>query len=209
MKSQLVSTLFCAVLMSLTLIAGNANASDHDDGEMELRGRNVSLTDLYVFREDWQDSRGRGDQLVLVMNTNPRSLARQQYFFSSVAAYDFHLSRVRDKKAAPTPGVDDYVFRFEFSEPDSSSRQQIFLTVLYETRGGNGQQLRLVRNKTSLGVTTPLGGQPIVNVDQGTGITVFAGLREDPFFFDVERYFRVRGFLATGVNTLGNGPTLS
>jgi len=35
---------------------------------------------------------------------------------------------------------------------------------------------------------------------------VFAGLREDPFFFDVERYFRIRSFLATGVNSLGSGP---
>ncbi|TAG52458.1 MAG: DUF4331 domain-containing protein, partial [Oscillatoriales cyanobacterium] len=33
----------------------------------------------------------------------------------------------------------------------------------------------------------------------GSNLTVFAGLREDPFFFDVEQYFRVRaGALGTG-----------
>jgi hypothetical protein len=49
-------------------------------------------------------------------------------------------------------------------------------------------------------LTTPLTAAPLlqkVPVDlSGGGITLYAGLREDPFFFDVEQFFRVRAGLA-------------
>ena len=63
------------------------------------------------------------------------------------------------------------------------------------------------QSTTTGGLTTPapgLLGNPnptIVNNNftvTGTPITVFAGLREDPFFFDVEAFFRVRAALAGG-----------
>lgn len=73
-------------LIALTLAAaiapGSIKASDHDDGEVELKGRNLNLTDLYVFRDKDQNSAANDDDLVLIMNTNPRSLARQQYFLA-------------------------------------------------------------------------------------------------------------------------------
>ena len=67
--------------VSLTLggMAGYTNASDHDDGEVDTKGRNLNLTDLYVFRDGDQNPQGSKDNLVFIMNTNPRSVARQQY----------------------------------------------------------------------------------------------------------------------------------
>lgn len=175
-------------------------ASDHDDGETELKGRSLNLTDLYVFREDWQDPQGSSEHLIFVMNTTPRALARQQYYFSTRARYQFHVGRAASKTARPE-GAENVVLRFEFGDPDSSGRQPIRLTAMKD-----GQSAQV-----PAGFTTALleGEMPRINNVQlgGFQLQVFAGLREDPFFFDVERYFRVRALLATGVNTLGGGPT--
>ena len=178
-------------------------ASDHDDGEMDVKGRSLNLTDLFVFREDWQDSVGSPSNLIFIMNTNPRSLARQQYHFSSQARYEFHVSRIANANKSVRPeGRDDVILRFEFGAPDVQQRQQITLTTIKDG----------TTNRVGGGFTTSLadmnaGRMGIQSAEvEGNNFTVFAGLREDPFYFDVERYFRIRGLLATGVNTLGTGP---
>lgn len=166
-------------------------ASDHDDGEVELKGRHLNLTDLYVFREVDQNPARSAEDLIFIMNVNPRSLARQQYYFSTIAAYEFKVSRVADDDVPPT-GEADVVLRFKFGAPDAARRQGITLTV-------DKDGARVVRRA---GHTTPLDEPPSVTDVHvgGHPISVFAGLREDPFFFDVEAYFRVRAFLR------GEGP---
>jgi hypothetical protein len=157
-------------------------ASDHDDGEVDTKGRSVNLTDLYVFREKDQNPRVKKDDLVLVMNTNPRSVARQQYFFSSNAQYDFKITRVANKDAVPT-GKADIILRFQF-QPPRGNQQGFTLTAIRD-----GKVARVGGMKT-----TPLTEPPTINSAniRGQSIEVFAGLREDPFFFDVEQFFRVR-----------------
>jgi Domain of unknown function (DUF4331) len=127
----------------------------------------------------------------LVMNTNPRSVARQQYYFSTNARYEFKLTRVADKEATPT-GQEDITLRFEFAPPTDRNQQQIKFTVIKDGKETSGTNLR----------TTPLNSEkPIINQlgADGSKLAVFAGLREDPFFFDVEQFFRVRaGALGTG-----------
>ncbi len=184
------------LIVGLATVAGTAafvNASDHDDGETELKGRNLNLTDLYVFREGDQNPSASPDDLVFVMNTNPRSVARQQYYFSNKSRYEFMVSRVADKDATPT-GTPDMTLRFEFAAPDASAQQAYTLTVLE-----NGETVSTVS-----GQTTAIGSEPIVNSADvgGSMVKVFAGLREDPFFFDVEQFFRVRA------GALGIGPAV-
>ena len=171
--------------------AGFVNASDHDDGETELKGRNLNLTDLYVFREVDQKPSASPDNLVLVMNTNPRSVARQQYYFSTKARYEFMVSRVADKDASPT-GTPDVTLRFTFAAPGGNGQQPYTMEVV---EGGK-------TTSTVTGQTTPLGANPDVKSAAvgGSQVKVFAGLREDPFYFDVEQFFRVRA------GALGIGP---
>jgi hypothetical protein len=170
-------------------------ASDHDDGENDLKARSLNLTDLYVFREKDQNPSIAGDNLVFVMNTNPRSLARQQYSFSTNARYEFKVTRVRNKDDMATGKV-DAALRFEFGKPDAKGQQAISITGI---RDGATRTVRTTTNGQPI-LTTPLGSRPVVSqvaVDTaGGGISVFAGLREDPFFFDVEQFFRVRAGLA-------------
>ncbi|XHX76725.1 MAG: DUF4331 domain-containing protein [Stenomitos frigidus ULC029] len=183
------------VLITAGVATQYVQSSDHDDGEVDTKGRNLNLTDLYVFREKDQNSSASANDLVFVMNTNPRSLPRQQYYFSTRARYEFKVTRAADKDATPT-GKTDVLLRFEFGEPDKNKQQQIKLTTI---RDDNAQTV-------IVGKTTPIApnpaAPPVVNQVSvgGTNLAVFAGLREDPFFFDVEQYFRVRAGAA------GEGP---
>lgn len=190
MKKRLVIGLGLVAIVAAslpTIMPKTVVASDHDDGETSTKGRNVNLTDLYVFREKDQNSNAKADDLVFVMNTNPRSVARQQYYFSSNAHYEFHISRVDNKDATPT-GKQDITLRFAFGKPQPNGQQLFQLTTL-----ANGQRVG-----SAFGITTPLSADPqktpsINNITIGNSkIDVFAGLREDPFFFDVEQFFRVR-----------------
>lgn len=186
-------------LLGLALITGvsamNLRASDHDDGETELKGRNLNLTDLYVFREKDQNPNAADGNLVFIMNTNPRSVARQQYYFSTKARYTFNVTRVANKDATPT-GKPDVVLQFEFGAPKANGQQDVKLTTTWDG-------VKCVSNQPLY--TTPLNTNPSVGqatLCGGSSVNVFAGLREDPFFFDVEQFFRVRA------GALGIGPAV-
>lgn len=180
-------------------------ASDHDDGENDVKARSLNLTDLYVFREDSQTGVG-GDagNLVFILNANPRSVARQQYYWSTTALYEFHVTRRAAATDAVT-GAEDVLLRFQFGPPDGAKRQAVTVTAVKD-----GMTLTSsVRSDNGLPITTTPLQQPeplvvaaadLHPVDLGgSTLTVFSGLREDPFFFDVEQYFRVRaGALGTG-----------
>ncbi len=190
-----LSALALVVLAAMLITPRLLVASNHDDGELDLKGRALHTTDFFVFREaDQNPSAGAGD-LVFILNVNPRSVARQEYAFSTGAQYDIHVTRAADKDATPT-GKTDALLRFEFGAPGKDGSQPIKLTTVRDgaTTAGPMGVLR----------TTPLAAAaaPIVNqatVGGGT-FSVFAGLREDPFFFDVEQFFRVRA------GALGMGP---
>ncbi len=179
-----MSLIALAVFASVGMVSSYVRSSDHDDGEVDTKGRNLNLTDLFVFREQDQNPGESPGNLVLIMNTNPRSLARQQYYFSTRARYEFRIARVADKNAAVT-GVPNAIVRFEFGAPDANKQQAVTITTIVD---GN--------TTVATGKTTPItsGSQPVINNVSlgGSNATVFAGLREDPFFFDVEQYFRVR-----------------
>lgn len=193
------------VALIALLTPGIIVASDHDDGEVDIKGRAVNLTDLYVFREKDQNSGAAEGDLVLILNSNPRSVARYQYYFSTSALYQVHISQVGDVNSTPT-GRADIILRFAFSPPNNRGMQAVAVTAI---RGGS----ETVANTTVNGgliATTPLNSNAVLNTVPvgGSNLTVFAGLREDPFFFDVEQFFRVRAAaLGTGPRTAFKEPS--
>lgn len=211
MKTRI--SIFLTSLVIVVAIGWVARASDHDDGENDIKSRSLNLTDLFVFREDWHTGSGADSgKLVLIMNTNPRSLPQQQYYFSTNARYEFHIARVADKAKAYTNG-DDVDLRFEFGPPSTSAflsgaashAQPITVTL---TQGSSVSRTSLTTAGANL-YTTPLGlGSDTVNTISlgGQNLRIFAGLKEDPFFFDVEQFFKVRAALAGSSGTsLGGG----
>jgi Domain of unknown function (DUF4331) len=184
-----LSALALVALAALVITPRLLVASNHDDGEIDLKGKALHTTDLFAFREQDQNPSAAGDDLVFIVNVNPRSLARQEYYFATGAQYDIHVSRVSDKDATPT-GKTDALFRFEFGAPDKDGSQSIKLTTIRD--GISGTPPGTLR-------TTPLAAAAAPIVNRAGALSVFAGLREDPFFFDVEQFFRVRaGALGTG-----------
>ena len=192
-KSLIIGGVSIAALLSAVVLPQYLIASDHDDGEYDGKGRNLNLTDLYAFREKDQNQGAADGDLVLIMNSNPRSIARQQYFFSTNARYEFKLTRVANKDATPT-GEEDVTLRFEFAPPNNRNQQQIRFTVIKDGKETSATNLR----------TTPINERPAINqlAADGSKLAVFAGLREDPFVFDVEQFFRVRA------GALGIGPAV-
>ncbi len=188
-------------------------ASDHDDGETRIKARNLNLTDLYVFREDWQTQAQSAvahagadtGRMVFIMNTNPRSLPRQQYFFNTNAVYTFWVSRVANRDLTPT-AVPDMAFDFNFGAPDTTTGAQSITLNL--RRFVNGVQTGTVETLPAGSTVAPPLLSSVLPATQQNGtavnaagnneIRVFAGLREDPFFFDVDAFFRTRGVLGIG-----------
>ncbi|HLW48625.1 MAG TPA: DUF4331 family protein [bacterium] len=189
-----LSALALIALAGLVVTPRLLVASNHDDGELDMKGRALHTTDLFAFREQDQSPGAAAGDLVFIMNVNPRSLPRQEYSFSTNAQYDFHVTRAMNNDATPT-GKTDAMLRFEFGAPAKDGSQPIKVTAVRDgvTAGAMG-----------VARTTPLAaaGAPIVTpvTIAGGTISVFAGLREDPFFFDVEQFFRVRA------GALGMGP---
>lgn len=165
-------------------------ASDHDDGTSDMKTMNTNLTDLYVFNEKDQNPSVSSDDLIFIMNSNPRSVAGQQYFFNDKARYEFHVTRVSSNDDIPT-GKEDVLMRFEFSPPDANNRQNITVTAIKDG---------ITARSTTSAMTTPLGTAPLNNAVPlaDSNLTVFAGLREDPFFFDVDQFLKVRQAAAEG-----------
>lgn len=195
MELQRLKKVLLAAFMILSAQAGHA--SDHDDGENDKKARALNLTDVYLFKESSQIAGGSANHLVFVMNSNPRSLPRQQYFFSTAARYDFRITRVGTNNATAVTGSNDIILRFEFGAPDSSKQQNITLTVFKDSV--KVATKTLTDSSNSIKTTSlSMGGSPVnnaVTID-GHTLNIFAGLREDPFFFDVTAFFRFRSTLA-------------
>lgn len=183
-KTRLLAGL--SVLALGAVLAGTQHegqASDHDDGEADLKGRALNLTDHYAFKS--------GSDLSLVMYVNPRSLPGRQYFLSPNARYEFHVTKVATRNTAVS-GQDDFVFRFEAGAPNAQGTQSITLTILKDgavvgTHTGNSTAFAASKANT---VVTNTGAQGGINFQY------FVGQRADSFHFDVIRFFQVRAFLA-------------
>lgn len=160
-------------------------ASDHDDGETDIKSRALNLSDHYAFKS--------GNDLALVMYFNPRGLAGKQYLMSPNARYEFHLAKVASKTAAASTS-DDYVFRFEAGAADATGVQPITLTILKEgavVGMHTGKSTDFATSQTNTGLTINSG------TAGGMHVKYFVGMRADSFHFDVTRFFQVRAFLAS------------
>ncbi len=161
-------------------------ASDHDDGESDSKARALNLTDHYA----WKDAND-SSLLNLAQSSNPRSMPGFQYYFSTKARYEMHVSRVSDKTRVPT-GANDVVFRFEFGSPNAQGVQPM-------TFGGiEGGSVVGSHSGSTTNFSSSRSGTLSVNnaVINGKTYKYFSGLREDTFHFDVQRFFQVRNFLA-------------
>jgi hypothetical protein len=185
-RKTLVTTSLLAAAFAIATAGHTVYASDHDDGDTDLKSRALNLSDHFAFTKP-----GDKTKLELVMYFNPRGLPGKQYTLSTKARYEFHVSKVAHNTDKPTV-ADDYVFRFEAGDPDATGAQPITLT----TFKAGAQSGTLVGKSTTIG-DSKAGKLTIANGKAGDfTVQYFVGPRADSFHFDVVRFFQVRSFLA-------------
>jgi len=160
-----------AALGATLAVVSSSSASDHQDTpEVELSPR-MDVNDVYAFPG------ASADRIVLAMTTSSPITPAQ----SSGAAFDPNL--LYQLKIDNTgDGLEDKVIQITFS--GSGTNQQV--TVRGPVAPAQtGTMNTLVSSGTSvMGATNS-------NLGSTTGMQVFAGIRDDPFFLDLEQFFRI------------------
>jgi hypothetical protein len=146
-------------------------ASDHQDTpEVELSPR-MDINDVYAFPGS------SPDRIALVMTTSSPITPAQ----SATAGFDANL--LYQLKIDNTgDGIEDRVLQFTFS--GTGANQQVTMRGPVQPAMVGSMTTLVSSGPTVTGATnTPIGAN--------TGVQVFAGLRDDPFFLDLEQFFRI------------------
>jgi hypothetical protein len=181
------------IAMIVGLAALPAGAADHLDapgltppgGDLRL-----DITDVYVFGSPECDNCAT----VLAMGVNGLTAPGVQATFAADAVYEFKIDN-DDKNA-----LENWVFRVKFGEPDANGVQsmEVRLASGKGARSGSGGRLILSSRHAR---TTGLYEEPVVNIGRW-GVHAFAGMRDDPFFFDLPGFLTV----ATGPGFCASDP---
>ncbi|HSL41986.1 MAG TPA: DUF4331 family protein [Anaerolineales bacterium] len=170
---------FLALALVFGLFAVPASAADHLDapGLTSPGGDSrLDLTDVYVFQ-----SPTNPDNTVMVMGVNPLAgVQNDGTFRAGNASYAFKIDSDGDAK-------EDLTFRIKFSNADEALAQRVTIGRI----GGVDSDLNgEMRNPLAKGMT----GE---NISLPGGGMLFAGVMDDPFFFDLNGFLN-QDFCAPG-----------
>ena len=149
-----------------------ARGSDHQDTpDVELNPAS-DMTDVYVFPGS------SPDRIVLVLNSWAFLTPAQtpNTYFDPNLLYQFKI----DSK---TVGVEDKVIQITFN--GSGSDQTV------EVRGPTAPPVPGAMRNTVAQVAPVVTGKINTVLGSPSGMQVFAGWRDDPFFIDLEQFFRI------------------
>ncbi len=166
---KVLITLAAVGAIVLALMVGSAarqtRAADHLDAPLVRADGRLDITDIYAFQDGASNT-------VFVMNVNPLAgvLATSSLTFRSNTLYEFRIDNTGDFH-------EDVVFRVQFSDPSSDGSQNVIL------RMATGKQAR-----QGAGGTTIAHGRTGATIPVTGGGSLFTGLRDDPFFFDLSAF---------------------
>ncbi len=164
--------LFAAAVVA-TIVGPSAAwllASDHADTAEIVNRIGADLTDVFIF-----PSSTNPDNVVLVLDAHgliPGGVT--DVYFDPMVLYQFKIDNTGD-------GVEDLVIQVKFGDPGPN--QPVYVAGPYKpyTTGTKAIFTRRDRGAGTINQTF----HPEV------GMKVFAGLRADPFFFDVGQFYRI------------------
>lgn len=162
-------TAFVAILLVVLIYTVEpAKASDHQDTTfLATKLTAADLTDLFVF-ESPTDSKNA----VLVMDFDPLIVSGENRPFDPNVLYQFKIDNTGDN-------IEDVVLQFNIN--GESSQQTVTVSgPSYPIRVGTQSPL------VAASGTGPLNKAFMVN-----DMNVFVGTRKDPFFFDLEQFFKI------------------
>lgn len=181
-----------AGVVCLVLAGGIIYAADHIDAPAVTGAGNVSLgndiTDIYAFQSPADNSK-----MVFVMNTqgllSPASSSSAS--FPGNVMYEFNIDNTNDN-------VEDLVIQCLVK----NGKLRVYGPVAPGTTG-TSSTVRTSGPVTETSVTAYSAGSPMVGVNANNGIKVFAGPRDDPFFFDLARFKDIIAGTQTGFRNPG------
>lgn len=160
-----------AALGATLAITRSSQASDHQDTpEVELSPR-MDINDVYAFPG------ATADRIVLVMTTSSPITPAQSAgaSFDSNLLYQLKVDNTGD-------GVEDKVFQITFSGTGASQQVSVRGPVAPAQTG---------TMNTVVASGTVTSGATNTTLGSASGIQAFAGIRDDPFFLDLEQFFRI------------------
>lgn len=172
---------FSLVLATLLLPLGKIKAADHGDAPAASNDRSCDIADVYAFLDPNDNTK-----LILGMTV--------QGFIVPAEAVNFGIF---------DPNV-GYLFDLE-TNGDATPDQQIEVSFTEKINSATTPQTAFIGSSfsptfnapTTVPTLNPTGPEPVVTTDPTTGISFFAGLVDDPFFFDIPGFNRfVAGVLA-------------
>jgi hypothetical protein len=182
-KRLLFRTMAFSLILTLALApAPQIGAADHGDGPGVSIDRSADLNDLYMFLDPNDNSK-----VVMVMTVNGFIVPGEAVNFG---VFD-HNVRYRFEIEASGDAAPDGFIDVTFSEKVNSGATQQTATVastFFPTFTG-------LTTNPNLSATAP---NSVITNDQTTGIAFFAGLVDDPFFFDIPAFSRFVGSVLSG-----------
>lgn len=155
------------------------SASDHADTPQIAASPGTDLTDVYIFPSPSDSSK-----VVLVMNVNPliTPSTKNSTFFDPNVTYQFKIDHNLD-------GNEDRVIQVWFEGTGAGQKVHVAGPLQPSSVGTTAVRER------DFGITGTLNTpfEPL------SGMKVFAGPREDSFFFDLEQFFTILPDRATPI----------
>ena len=173
-SAALVLGLSAAVAIAVSGGPSNAGAADHLDAPgLTPPGGDVrlDLTDIYAFRS-------RPGRTVLVMNVNGFTKPGKQARFAT------GVPSVRSTKRV------SYNFRVD---NNGDAKPDVVLSATFGKPNRKGvQRLKIRRNgRTLVSGKTSRFGKVKVYKNRRKGVRTFAGMRDDPFYFDLDGFLNI------------------
>ncbi len=184
-KRRLLAAL--ALTVGTAGAAGVALASDHQDTpEVELNP-SMDMTDVYAFPG------AQSGRIVLVMMSHPflTPADAANATFDSNLLYQFKIDTDGDAK-------EDKVIQVTFSGTGANQKVSVRGPIAPPVVGAMQNQLAGASPSVSGAINTTLGS--------ATTMQVFAGPRDDPFFLDLEQFFRILPDRKPATGDLSNLP---
>ena len=177
--------LIAALIAAAVTTGGIIYAADHADTPA-VTGQSTDITDLYVFRG------ANPANLVFVANTQgllaPGATGAAKFDENTVI--EFNIDNNGDN-------VEDLVIQCKYDA--ASNKMQIYGPI---KPSETGTRSKLEGSVTAETTVTPYGGT-VVTGTGSSGIQVFAGPRDDPFFFDLDQFKKILAGTASNFNNPG------
>jgi len=178
-RKTVVCTVAVLAIAASAAVHFKARASDHADTPAIAASPGTDLTDVYVF-----PSPANPNNVVLSMSIHPLIATGQgpSAVFDPAVLYQFKIDNTGDSK-------EDLVIQAKFS--GSGATQKVSISGPVKPSRVGTQAVQEPANSVTGVINTPF--------TTSDGIKVFAGAREDSFFFDLDQFFKILPDRATPI----------